>query len=139
MHAVGGQSPAYREFVDREHFVDYFRAATPIDVIEQMTLGSRPAQSPQHARRAGSACDSVGFRVDAVPFDHHRLVRSGHGAGTGAAKFGEKALQEMARDWPFFSNMLDDVEMVLAKCDLDIAEAFSKAGRTVARHILRDD
>jgi phosphoenolpyruvate carboxylase len=32
----------------------------------------------------------------------------------------------MARDWPFFSNLLDDVEMVLAKCDLDIAEAFSK-------------
>jgi phosphoenolpyruvate carboxylase len=32
----------------------------------------------------------------------------------------------MARDWPFFSNLLDDVEMVLAKCDLDIAEVFSK-------------
>jgi phosphoenolpyruvate carboxylase len=32
----------------------------------------------------------------------------------------------MARDWPFFSNLLDDVEMVLAKCDLDIAAAFSK-------------
>ena len=32
----------------------------------------------------------------------------------------------MASDWPFFSNMLDDVEMVLAKCDLDIAEAFSR-------------
>ena len=41
-------------------------------------------------------------------------------------QFGEEALAEMARDWPFFSNLLDDVEMVLAKCDLDIAEAFSK-------------
>jgi phosphoenolpyruvate carboxylase len=35
-------------------------------------------------------------------------------------------MAEMASDWPFFSNMLDDVEMVLAKCDLDIAEAFSR-------------
>jgi phosphoenolpyruvate carboxylase len=32
----------------------------------------------------------------------------------------------MARDWPFFANVLDDVEMLLAKCDLGIAEAFSK-------------
>jgi phosphoenolpyruvate carboxylase len=32
----------------------------------------------------------------------------------------------MASEWPFFSNLLDDVEMVLAKCDLDIAEAFSR-------------
>jgi phosphoenolpyruvate carboxylase len=44
----------------------------------------------------------------------------------GVHEFGEAALGEMARDWPFFANLLDDVEMVLAKCDLDIAEAFSK-------------
>ncbi len=34
---------SYRDFVERDGFVDYFRSATPIDVIEQMTLGSRPA------------------------------------------------------------------------------------------------
>jgi phosphoenolpyruvate carboxylase len=44
----------------------------------------------------------------------------------GVKEFGLETMTEMARDWPFFSNMLDDVEMVLAKCDLDIAEAFSK-------------
>ncbi len=31
----------------------------------------------------------------------------------------------MAQDWPFFDNALKDVEMVLAKCDLGIAAAFS--------------
>ena len=35
---------AYRGFVDAPAFVDYFRSATPIDVIEKMTLGSRPSR-----------------------------------------------------------------------------------------------
>jgi phosphoenolpyruvate carboxylase len=29
---------AYRALVERPGFVDYFRAATPIDVIERMTM-----------------------------------------------------------------------------------------------------
>src|SRR5699024_3732093 len=33
----------YRAFVGDEGFVAYFRHATPIDVIERMTMGSRPA------------------------------------------------------------------------------------------------
>ena len=32
----------------------------------------------------------------------------------------------MAREWPFLSTLIDDVEMVLAKADLGIAEAFSE-------------
>ena len=32
----------------------------------------------------------------------------------------------MARDWPFFRTMLDDLEMTLAKSDLDIFEGYSR-------------
>ena len=32
----------------------------------------------------------------------------------------------MARDWAFFRAFLDDVDMVLAKCDLEIAERYSQ-------------
>ena len=58
------------------------------------------------------------------------IITGWYGLGSalehGAEAMGEAALTEMARDWPFLANALDDVEMLLAKCDLDIAEAFSK-------------
>lgn len=44
----------------------------------------------------------------------------------GIDSIGEDALKEMARDWPFLSTLLDDVEMMLAKADLGIAESFSR-------------
>ncbi|OOG36378.1 phosphoenolpyruvate carboxylase [Rhodanobacter sp. C05] len=117
---------AYRAFVEREHFVDYFRHATPIDVIERMTLGSRPA-----SRRSMRGVQDLRAIPWVFAWTQCRSIITGwYGLGTaleqGAAEFGEAELAEMARDWPFFSNLLDDVEMVLAKCDLDIAEAFSK-------------
>ena len=117
---------AYRQLVDREHFVDYFRTATPIDVIERMTLGSRPA-----SRRSMRGVQDLRAIPWVFAWTQCRSIITGwYGLGSaleyGVTEFGEDALGEMARDWPFFANLLDDVEMVLAKCDLDIAEAFSK-------------
>lgn len=116
----------YRVFVDHPHFVDYFRSATPIDVIERMTLGSRPS-----SRRSMRGVQDLRAIPWVFAWTQCRSILPGwYGLGSalasGVARFGEDAMMEMARDWPFFSNMLDDVEMVLAKCDLDIAEAFSK-------------
>jgi len=117
---------AYRAFVDRAGFVDYFRSATPIDVIEQMTLGSRPA-----SRRSMRGVQDLRAIPWVFSWTQCRSILPGwYGVGSalehGAREFGEAALVAMARDWPFFANALDDVEMVLAKCDLAIAEAFSK-------------
>ncbi len=117
---------SYRAFVEHEHFVDYFRAATPIDVIEKMTLGSRPA-----SRRSMRGVQDLRAIPWVFAWTQCRSILPGwYGLGSaleqGVQQFGEAALVEMAHDWPFFSNLLDDVEMVLAKCDLDIAEAFSK-------------
>ena len=36
------------------------------------------------------------------------------------------AMAAMARDWPFFAAMIDDVEMLMAKSDLDIFERYSR-------------
>ncbi|MHA6205200.1 phosphoenolpyruvate carboxylase [Dyella soli] len=116
----------YRAFVDREGFVDYFRAATPIDVIERMTLGSRPSR-----RRSMRGVQDLRAIPWVFAWTQCRSILPGwYGLGTalewGAAQYGEAAMAEMAGQWPFFANMLDDVAMVLAKCDLDIAEAFSR-------------
>nr|WP_244754308.1 phosphoenolpyruvate carboxylase [Rhodanobacter sp. B2A1Ga4] len=117
---------SYRAFVERDGFVDYFRSATPVDVIERMTLGSRPA-----SRRSMRGVQDLRAIPWVFAWTQCRSILPGwYGLGSaleqGAQQFGEETLAEVACDWPFFTNLLDDVEMVLAKCDLDIAEAFSK-------------
>jgi phosphoenolpyruvate carboxylase len=117
---------AYRAFVDTEGFVDYFRGATPIDVIERMTLGSRPAR-----RRSMKGVEDLRAIPWVFSWTQCRAVLTGwYGLGSAldalATECGEDELVRMAHEWPFFSTMLDDVEMVLAKADIDIAEAFSR-------------
>ena len=120
-------SQAYRGFVGAPRFMDYFRGATPIDVIERMTLGSRPS------RRLGE--DAALTNLRAIPWvfawSQSRAVIPGwYGVGSGLQAVvdagGEETLREMARDWPFFRTFLDDISMVLAKGDLSIAAMFSR-------------
>lgn len=125
---------AYRGFVTAESFVDYFRLATPIDVIERMTLGSRPS-------RRGTMKGVESLR--AIPWvfawtQCRAVLTAWYGLGSalerGAQIFGEARLCEMARDWAFFRTLLDDVDMVLAKCDIGVAERYSQlAGPLHAR------
>ncbi len=118
---------AYRDLVaETPGFVDYFRDATPIDVIERMTLGSRPP-------KRGSMVGVENLR--AIPWVFAwTQCRSGlpgwFGIGTALAaafeRYGDAAMSEMARDWPFFKALLTDVEMIMAKGDMAIAERFSE-------------
>ncbi len=118
---------AYRTLVrGTPEFAEYFRAATPIDVIERMTLGSRPAR-----RGSNSGVDSL----RAIPWvfswtQCRSNLPSWYGVGSAieaAIQRGdEPVLIEMARDWPFFRTLIEDLEMVLAKSDQDIAECFSR-------------
>jgi phosphoenolpyruvate carboxylase len=122
---AGCSRDAYRELVSAPDFVDYFRAATPIDVIERMTIGSRPP-----SRRAMHGIEDLRAIPWVFAWTQCRAIMTGwYGLGTalarGVEEFGEKAMAEMARDWPFLATLLDDVEMVLAKADMDIAGAFS--------------
>ena len=120
-------SQAYRGLVGAPRFMDYFRGATPIDVIERMTLGSRPS------RRLGQ--DAALSNLRAIPWvfawSQARAVLPGwYGVGSGlkaaVEQHGEEVLREMGRDWPFFKTFLDDVSMVLAKGDMGIAAMFSR-------------
>jgi len=120
-------SEVYRAFVGQPRFMDYFRTATPIDVIERMTLGSRPS------RRLGQ--DAALSNLRAIPWvfgwSQARAVIPGwFGVGSGLQAAVDAGYQDtlctMARDWPFFRTFLDDTAMVLSKGDITIAEQFSR-------------
>ena len=128
-------SRAYSAFVGDAQFMNYFRQATPIDVIERMTLGSRPS------RRLGQ--DAALTNLRAIPWvfawSQARAVIPGwFGVGSGlqaAAEAGNEALlRDMAHDWPFFETFLDDMAMVLSKGDIHIAEQFSRLAGPLHEH-----
>ena len=116
----------YRALV-HEHpdFPAYFRAATPVDVIERLHISSRPSR-----RRDGGIAN-----LRAIPWvfawSQNRSGLTGwYGLGTalrhGIDAHGLDAMAAMTRDWPFFAAMIDDVEMLLAKSDIDIFERYSR-------------
>ncbi len=117
-----------------KHFPQYFRLATPIDVIERMPIGSRPP-----SRRAGSGIDALRAIPWVFAWTQSRCLLPGwFGLGTAleraVAGHGETFVREMVSDWPFCRALLDDVEMVLAKADLGIAARYAAlAGELMAR------
>ncbi len=115
----------YRELIRDQGFIDYFRKATPIDVIERMTLGSRPS------RRGSGSIDNLRAIPWVFAWTQNRAGLTGwYSVGSAleraAAEVGEEVLREMAHSWPFFRTLLDDVEMVMAKSDLAITALFSQ-------------
>ena len=127
---------AYRSLVERPGFAAFFRAATPIDLIAGLGLGSRPTARPARVGRRGpagprrrgrpahrlAARDPVGVRVVAGPGQPARLVRPRDGArGDHRARRPRGRSTTWARlyrRWPFFASVLDNAELSLAKADL---------------------
>jgi phosphoenolpyruvate carboxylase len=139
MDRLAGESrEVYRTLVHQHpDFVTYFRSATPIDVIERLKLGSRPAK-----RAAGGQAGIESLR--AIPWvfawsQNRATLTAWYGAGSALAaaidRHGLPAMQEMARDWPFFATLIDDLEMVLAKSDLGIFEQYSSLAGPLHEHM----
>jgi len=118
---------AYRKLIYKTpDFYEYFRKATPIDLIERMRIGSRPA-----SRRRQSGIDDLRAIPWVFSWTQARFVLPGwYGIGTGLSKaidqFGEDAFRDMFSEWYFLRSLTADTEMVLAKSDLGIAELYSK-------------
>ncbi len=126
----------YRRLVyEDDRFTSYFRAGTPIDVIERLAIGSRPA-----SRRAGAGVEDLRAIPWVFAWSQCRAMITGwYGLGTGlrAARqaYGLELLSEVASNWPYFDVLLSDVEMVLAKSDLRIAEMYSRLVQPEARGV----
>ena len=117
----------YRKLVyDTPGFYDYFRKATPIDLIERMRIGSRPS-----SRRSQSGIEDLRAIPWVFSWTQARCMLPGwYGLGTGLAKaaeqFDAKPFQAMFLEWYFMRALTADVEMVLAKADLGIARLYSE-------------
>ena len=118
---------AYRSLIyENPTFYDYFRKATPIDLIERMRIGSRPS-----SRRAGTGVDNLRAIPWVFAWTQSRYVLPGwYGFGKGlqaaAKEFDSNAFTDMFREWYFMRALTADAEMVLAKADLRIARLYSE-------------
>ena len=115
---------AYLDLVDRTPgFLDYWRAATPIEEISRLRLGSRPAA------RGGGALTRRDVRAIPWVFSwmQSRFNLPGwYGLGSGLRSADAERLRAMYSGWPFFRALLDNAEMSLLKADLGIAALYSE-------------
>jgi phosphoenolpyruvate carboxylase len=109
-----------------EGFPAFFRASTPIDVIERLNIGSRPA-----SRRSGEGIENL----RAIPWVFSwAQVRVGFpgvfGFGTALDRaieeFGYQRVRSLLQRQVFFQAMVSDVEMVLGKSELGIGRRYAE-------------
>jgi len=118
---------AYRRIVyETPGFVAYFAQATPAEELQRLHIGSRPAR--RHAATGIADLRAIPW-VFAWTQSRH-LLPAWLGVGTALAAFVRnkpdnlELLRDMHRGWPFFSSTLSNIEMALAKADLQVARQY---------------
>jgi phosphoenolpyruvate carboxylase len=113
----------YRALVyETPRFLEFWRAATPLEEISRLRIGSRPA-----ARRGGALQVS---HIRAIPWVFSWMqsrfnLPGWYGLGTALASADLGRLREMYSGWPFLRALLDNAEMSLLKADLGIAALYA--------------
>ncbi|HXV62657.1 MAG TPA: phosphoenolpyruvate carboxylase [Vicinamibacteria bacterium] len=127
---------AYRALVhETRGFAEYFAQATPLEELQHLSIGSRPA------RRKKRSQDVADLR--AIPWvfgwtQSRHLLPGWFGVGAALESFLSRKprrhlslLREMNQDWHYFESTLSNIEMALAKADFQIARQY--AGRLARR------
>jgi phosphoenolpyruvate carboxylase len=130
---------SYRALVyETPGFKEYFFESTPISEIAELNIGSRPAsrklQDPKQRKIEDLRAIPWGFS-----WGQCRLLLTGwYGFGSAVAAHLDSApsdaertrrlalLKKMHKTWPFFSNLLSNMDMVLAKIDLAVASRYAQ-------------
>lgn len=118
---------AYRQLVDNDRFVSYLLSATPILLIADLPIGSRPVSR-------GNPQDIEDLR--AIPWTF-AWTQTRHNLpgwyGIGLAL--ERALSDPARaatvrtmyhQWPYFAALIDTATLALATADRTVAHAYAQ-------------
>ncbi|HEY2419077.1 MAG TPA: phosphoenolpyruvate carboxylase [Steroidobacteraceae bacterium] len=124
---AGHSAQAWRSLIyETPQFGDFFRAVTPIDVIERMQIGSN--QTQRIDRQGIDAVRPAGW-VFAWAQSRHMLP-GWYGAGSGLefakAERGLPLLRRCYLGWPFFRTLIDDIEAMLARADPAVAAHYER-------------
>ena len=129
MEALSGAAQAaYRRLVDQPGLLAYFQAASPLEELALLNIGSRPA------RRSGlhTLAD-----LRAIPWvfawsQNRHFITGWYGVGSGLLTFlqirgerGERLLKRMYEESRLFRLVVDEVEKTLAYVDLEIARLYA--------------
>jgi phosphoenolpyruvate carboxylase len=124
--SAGAARQAYLDLLNTEGFVEFFETATPITVIEDLNMGSRPA-----SRSEDRSVEDLRAIPWVFSWTQARCIITGwYGLATGLQAYLDgggdvETLREMYDEWPFFRTMLDRASMALARSEMDIAEEYA--------------
>ena len=104
-------------------FYNFWQAATPIDEIKRLRIGSRPVAREME--------DESITKIRAIPWVFSWMqsrfnLPGWYGFGSGLKKgLSLSLLKEMYLGWPFFNNLINNTEMSLLIADMEIAGMYS--------------
>ena len=123
----------YRTLVEKPSFVRYFHEATPIDHVDQLNIGSRPAR-----RKKTEAITDLRAIPWVFAWTQSRVnLPSWYGVGSAlftwlTATNNDQVhperlatLRQIYGSWPFFRTVLDNVQVGLGKADIHIAQLYA--------------
>ncbi len=118
----------YREQIaDNPDILPYFEQATPVQHFELAKIGSRPAR-----RQKGNSLDDLRAIPWGFGWMQSRHVLPGwFGVGWAFSRFAQRQgglalLQDMMKSFPFFRDLIRNVELALTKVDLPIARLYAE-------------
>ncbi|MFL5540031.1 MAG: phosphoenolpyruvate carboxylase, partial [Longimicrobiaceae bacterium] len=130
MDALSADAYAFycRRIAENPDVLPYFQQATPVGELEHARIGSRPA-------RRGESRGLEDLR--AIPWvfggmQSRHVLPAWFGVGHALERFAargveeERLLREMTETFPLFDDLVRNVEMGLAKADLDIARRYAE-------------
>ncbi|WP_251327881.1 phosphoenolpyruvate carboxylase [Haloplanus pelagicus] len=123
---AGAARDAYQDLLDTEGFIPYFETATPITVIEDLNLGSRPA-----SRSGERTVEDLRAIPWVFSWTQSRCIIPGwYGLATGVDAYLDdggsmETLRKMYEHWPFFRTTLDNAAQSMARTDMEIAEVYA--------------
>ncbi len=113
---------AYRKFLERDGFINFYRQATPIDALEQSTIGSRPSR-----RTGAKSLDDLRAIPWVFSWNQSRFYLPGwYGVGSALRQLRDKSpdayeqLRRQIDSWSFMYYVLTNVETNIASADPEI-------------------